>query len=105
MSTLDKIRAEIAHHEAALVELRSAEKIVLGFEGGNATPSENSRRSTITEAIMGALKDGAKPAKEVLAMVNSIRGETPAGSVYTAMQELKKQGKVVLRGKEWRAKG
>ena len=104
MSTLNKIRAEIARHEAALTELRSAEEVVSRFEGGTAPPPENSRRPTITEAIMAALKNGAKPAKDVLASVNSIRGETPAGSVYTALQELKKQGKVVLRGKEWRPK-
>jgi hypothetical protein len=117
-NSLERIRAKIAELEAKLADLRIAERVLVALEPKPARKSTTPRtakvkpkrkgkgsspaRSTIGSAIAGVLNEhSAIPAAEIAEHIKAGGREIERRSISFALQALKKQGRVRIRGGKW----
>ena len=109
---LERIRTKITELEARLAGLRIAERELVALEPAPARKSKlrpkrkrkgtPPARSTIGSAIAEVLHEhGALPASEIAEQIKVRGREIESRSVSFALQALKKQGRVRIRGGKW----
>lgn len=120
MDILDKVRAQIAYHEAEIEKLRIAEEVILGVDkkaatakpapmftvrkvaGTKATKKQQQQRGSggisVNERILAAVRayGPAMTAKEIRAHIDL--SDRKPNSLYTSLGDLMKMGKLTRDG-------